>query len=84
MAEGRGRVTGLRSFLHECDLSQSFSKVAGEFVGRLPIAFRVVVEGTVRSLQTMVQEESYRLGRMPRQKFRPLRDVPSSFMAQAA
>jgi signal transduction histidine kinase/ligand-binding sensor domain-containing protein len=64
MAEGRGRVTGLRTFDQESDdLSQAFSKVAQEFVGASQTTFRVVVEGTVRRLHPMVRDEAYRIGR---------------------
>jgi signal transduction histidine kinase/ligand-binding sensor domain-containing protein len=63
MEEGRGRVTALRTFYEECDLAQAFSRVAQEFVGASQTAFRVVVEGTVRSLHPMVRDEAYRIGR---------------------
>jgi signal transduction histidine kinase len=64
MAEGRGRVTGLRTVYQESkDLSLAFSSVAREFVDTSHIAFRVVVEGTVRRLHPLVRDEAYRIGR---------------------
>jgi signal transduction histidine kinase len=63
MAEGRGRLTGLRMFYDECDLSQAFSNVAQEFVDESQTAFRVVVEGTVRRLHPLVRDEAYQIGR---------------------
>jgi signal transduction histidine kinase/ligand-binding sensor domain-containing protein len=63
MPEGRGRLTGLRTFYDECDLSQAFSNVAQEFVGESQTAFRAVVEGTVRCLHPLVRDEAYQIGR---------------------
>jgi signal transduction histidine kinase len=64
MAEGRSRVSGLRTFYDQGnDLSQLFSSVAREFVGEASSAFRVVVEGKVRCLHPVVHDEAYRIGR---------------------
>jgi signal transduction histidine kinase len=63
MAEGRSRVTGLRTFYDECDLSQAFSNVAQEFASVSQIVFRVEVEGTVRRLHPLVRDEAYQIGR---------------------
>lgn len=64
MAEGRGRVTGLRTFSDQSDdLSQAFSNLAQEFTGAAHIAFRVIVEGSVRRLHPLVRDEAYRIGR---------------------
>lgn len=64
MAEGRGRVSGLRTLDRESDdLSQAFSKIAQGSVGASQTAFRAVVEGTVRTLHPMVRDEAYRIGR---------------------
>jgi signal transduction histidine kinase/ligand-binding sensor domain-containing protein len=64
MAEGRARVTLLRSFYGECpDLSEALSAVAKEYAGPLHPAFRVVVEGAPRSLHPLARDEVYSIGR---------------------
>jgi signal transduction histidine kinase len=64
MAEGRARVTLLRSFYGECpDLPEALSAVTKEHAGPVHPVFRVVVEGAPRSLHPLARDEVYRIGR---------------------
>jgi signal transduction histidine kinase len=64
LAEGRDRVRSLRSeTVPDGDLSAAFQLVAEESSPNRIATFRTVVEGDVRELNPMIQEESYSVGR---------------------
>jgi ligand-binding sensor domain-containing protein/signal transduction histidine kinase len=62
--EGRDAVRGLRSWkLGYPDLKEAFSQIRAEFPAQSQVAFRVIVEGTPRPLQTAISDEVYLIGR---------------------
>src|SRR5262249_23918858 len=62
MAEGRERVRNLRDNASLSDLPSAFATVADE-ISNDQITFKTVVEGRARSLNPMVVEETYAIGR---------------------
>ena len=62
--ESRRTVRGLRS-VHEDlpDLQRAFSHIVNELPNAGDVRFRVFVEGTIRALHPLVQDEVYRIGR---------------------
>jgi ligand-binding sensor domain-containing protein/signal transduction histidine kinase len=64
LAEGRDRVRNLRATAVAIDdLTTAFQSVAAETQQGRKATFKTVVEGSVRQLQPLVQEESYCIGR---------------------
>ena len=64
LAEGRDRVRNLRATAVSIDdLPVAFKSVAEETATGGKAAFKTVVEGSVRQLHPLVQEESYCMGR---------------------
>jgi signal transduction histidine kinase len=62
--EGRNAVRGLRTpAAPGGDLEQAFSAIPGELELPEGVGFRVVGEGTARSLHAVVRDEVYRIGR---------------------
>lgn len=62
--EGRNAVGGLRSPRGgSLDLGESFSQIQREFAGQDETEFRVIVEGTPRSLNPLIRDDIYRIGR---------------------
>jgi len=64
LAEGRDRVRNLRATaVSTDDLPAAFKRVAEEAQPERKATFKTVVEGNVRVLHPLVQEESYCIGR---------------------
>jgi signal transduction histidine kinase len=64
LAEGRDRVRSLRSTtVSSGELPAAFQQVAEESSPNRTATFKTVVEGSIRELHPMVQEESYSIGR---------------------
>ncbi len=63
LAEGRDRVHGLRIISNEIDLPAALAAVEEEFAEPGRPALELVVLGQPRSLQPLVRDELYRLGR---------------------
>jgi len=61
--EGRNAVRGLRLSQDSLGLEQAFSKIVQEVPPQEEIAFRVVAEGSSRSLHPLVRDDVYRIGR---------------------
>jgi signal transduction histidine kinase len=62
--EGRNAVRGLRSpDRGSDDLEQAFSRIGSELDISDTFGFRVIVEGTPRSLHPVIRDEVYRIGR---------------------
>jgi signal transduction histidine kinase len=62
--EGRNTVRGLRSSeLTNSSLEESFSRMQQEFALSSNTAFRVIVEGTPRTLRPIIRDEIYFIGR---------------------
>jgi len=62
MAEGRERVRNLRDNISLSDLPGAFAQVADE-ISNDQITFKTVVEGRTRTLNPLVIEETYAIGR---------------------
>jgi len=62
--EGRSAVLGLRAKHSEPDdLERAFSQIPQDLVADEKIQYRLIVEGTPRSLRPTVRNEVYRIGR---------------------
>lgn len=62
--EGRNAVQGLRSTSSDThDLERALLQVRQECIGENEPEFKVVVEGTLRSLHPLIRDEVYRVGR---------------------
>jgi signal transduction histidine kinase len=62
--EGRSAVRGMRLTQADAnDLEKAFSRIRAEAIADEPANFRVQVEGTERSLQALVRDDVYRIGR---------------------
>jgi len=60
--EERNAVRGLRTSKRS-DLEQALSQIRQEFPAQSEIGFRVIVEGTPKTLRPIVSDEVYRVGR---------------------
>jgi signal transduction histidine kinase len=62
--DGRNAVTGLRvSSEHTRDLAEVFSRIPAEIAAATTVEFRVLEEGTPRSVHPLIRDEIYRIGR---------------------
>jgi signal transduction histidine kinase/ligand-binding sensor domain-containing protein len=64
LVDGRRRVAGLRADAHgEGDLSTAFARIGNDFVLEFAPTLRILIEGTPRTLQFIVRDDIYQIGR---------------------
>ncbi len=62
--EGRNAIRSLRSSQRESfPLEQALSRIGAEFISETRVEFRVILQGTPRSLHPAIWDEAYRIGR---------------------